>query len=121
MPAGRGIPDVSANASTLTGYLIWSDGVTMSMGGTSAAAPLWAALIACLNEALGRRIGYLTPLLYTQDAQRAGAVVSIVEGNNKSPAGKGYNARKGWDACTGLGSPRGDKLLKWLKRRHTSR
>jgi kumamolisin len=116
MPAGRGIPDVSANASSLTGYLIWSDGVTMSMGGTSAAAPLWAALIACLNEALGRRIGYLTPLLYTQGALRAGAVFSVVDGDNKSPEGKGYNARKAWDACTGLGSPRGGKLLKWLKR-----
>ncbi len=121
MPAGRGIPDVCANASSLTGYLIWADGTTMSMGGTSAAAPLWAALVACLNEALGRRVGYLTPLLYNRDAQRAGAVVSIVEGNNKSPGGKGFNARKEWDACTGLGSPRGAKLLKWLKRRHTSR
>jgi kumamolisin len=117
LPAGRGIPDVGANASSLTGYLIWSDGTTMSMGGTSAAAPFWAALIACLNEALGRRIGYLTPLLYTGKAQRAGAVVSIVGGNNKSTGGKGYNARKVWDACTGLGSPRGVKLLKWLKRR----
>jgi kumamolisin len=118
---GRGIPDVCANASSLTGYLIWADGTTMSMGGTSAAAPLWAALIACLNEALGRRIGYLTPLLYTRDALRAGALFSIVKGDNKSPGGKGYNARKGWDACTGLGSPRGGKLLKWLKLRHTSR
>jgi kumamolisin len=121
MPAGRGIPDVSANASTLTGYLIWSDGVTMSMGGTSAAAPLWAALIACLNEALGRRIGYLTPLLYSRGALDAEAVFSVVEGNNKSSEGKGYNARKEWDACTGLGSPRGGKLLKWLKRRHAKR
>ena len=54
---GRGTPDVSANASSLTGYLIWADETAMSMGGASAAAPLWAGLTACLSEALGVRLG----------------------------------------------------------------
>jgi kumamolisin len=114
--SGRGIPDVSANASSQTGYKIIADDTTMSIGGTSAAAPLWAALVACLNQKLRRRIGYLTPLLYTRDAQRAGAIRSIRKGNNKSTDGKGYVARKAWDPCTGLGSPRGSGLLKWLKK-----
>lgn len=112
---GRGIPDVAANASSQTGYLIWADGTSMSIGGTSAAAPLWAGLLACLNEALGRRIGYLTPLLYTGRASRQGALRDIDHGNNRLGGRQGYRARQGWDACTGLGTPHGIKLLRWLR------
>lgn len=111
---GRGIPDVAANASAATGYLIWSDETAMSLGGTSAATPLWAGLVACLNEALGRRTGYLTPLLYTRE--RNPGLKKISSGNNRLLGRQGYDARKTWDACTGLGSPRGVKLLEWLKR-----
>jgi kumamolisin len=92
-----------------------ADDTAMSMGGTSAAAPLWAGLIACLNGALGRRIGYLTPLLYTGNASRHAALRDIVRGNNQMSGGQGYRARPGWDACTGLGTPNGVKLLRWLK------
>ena len=113
---GRGIPDVAANASSATGYLIWADGAKMSLGGTSAATPLWAGLIACLNEALGRRVGYLTPLLYSRHAPRAGALLDIRTGNNQLLGRQGYRARRGWDPCTGLGSPHGTKLLAWLQR-----
>jgi kumamolisin len=111
---GRGIPDVAANASSLSGYLIIADGTRMSMGGTSAAAPLWAGLIACLNEALHRRVGYLTPLLYRA---RRGSLRDVVDGNNKLAGRQGYRARRGWDACTGLGTPHGVNLLRWLKGR----
>jgi kumamolisin len=111
---GRGIPDVSANASAATGYLIWADDTAMSLGGTSATAPLWAGLVACLNEALGRRIGYVTPLLYR--TKRNPGLRNIYQGNNRLDGRNGYDARKTWDACTGLGSPRGIKLLGWLKR-----
>ena len=115
---GRGIPDVAANASSLTGYLVWADDTAMSMGGTSAAAPLWAGLIACLNQSLDRRIGYLTPLLYTGGAQSQGALRDIVDGNNRNEMmsdPQGYQARNGWDACTGLGTPHGKALLEWLR------
>ncbi len=117
---GRGIPDVAANASSLTGYLVWADDTSMSMGGTSAAAPLWAGLIACLNESLRRRIGYLTPLLYVGGARESGALRDIVEGNNRNeqiPERQGYQAQDGWDACTGLGTPHGEALLRWLQSR----
>jgi kumamolisin len=113
---GRGSPDVAANASSLTGYLIVADETAMSMGGTSAAAPLWAGLIASLNEALGFRIGYLTPLLYVGNASREGGLRDIVRGNNQMAGRQGYKARQGWDACTGLGTPHGERLLRWLKK-----
>ena len=114
---GRGIPDVAANASSDTGYLIEADGTPMSLGGTSAVAPLWAALIARLNEAMGMRVGFLTPLLYTMNAAGAGAVSDITEGYNGSTRAAGFRARPGWDACTGLGSPNGEKLLQLLSAR----
>lgn len=114
---GRGIPDVSANASSDTGYLIEADGTRMALGGTSAVAPLWAALIARLNEALRIRIGLLTPLLYTMNAASAAAVCDIIEGFNGSTRAAGYRARPGWDACTGLGSPNGEQLLQLLSAR----
>jgi kumamolisin len=113
--AGRGLPDVAANASSVTGYLIESDGAKISMGGTSAAAPLWAALVARLNQALGRRIGYLTPLLYSKKAQAFGALRGITKGFNGATPAQAYQARPGWNACTGLGSPRGARLLAWLR------
>jgi kumamolisin len=87
----------------------------MSLGGTSAATPVWAGLIASLNEALGRRVGYLTPLLYGRRAHRAGALLDIRTGNNQLLGRQGYRARLGWDPCTGLGSPHGTKLLAWLQ------
>jgi kumamolisin len=111
---GRGIPDVAANASSATGYLIWSDKTAMSLGGTSAATPFWAGLVACLNQALGRRIGYLTPLLYTAKGHLA--LRNIRHGNNRLDGRHGYEARKGWDACTGFGTPHGVKFLDWLRR-----
>jgi kumamolisin len=77
------------------------DGTDTVIGGTSAAAPLWAALIARLQQAGGSR-KWLTPLLY---AAPAGTLHDITSGDNGS-----YRATTGWDACTGLGSPAGADL-----------
>jgi kumamolisin len=71
-------------------------------------APLVAALIARCNQGLGRRVGFLNPVMYTQAAVRA-SFRDITEGSNGS-----YAAGPGWDACTGWGSPRGELLLKSL-------
>ncbi len=114
---GRGIPDVAANASSATGYLIEADQTRMSLGGTSAAAPLWAALIARLNEAMGIRIGFLTPQLYTMDATSLGMLNDITQGFNGPSPSRAFHARPGWDPCTGLGSPDGEKLLHRLRAR----
>ncbi|MGQ0735880.1 MAG: S53 family peptidase [Acidobacteriota bacterium] len=102
--SGRGVPDVAAKADLKTGYGIVVDGTCFPMGGTSAAAPLWAALVARLNQKLGTPIGYLTPLLYTP--QFRGATRDITRGTNGV-----FRASRGWDACTGWGSPNGMALL----------
>ena len=106
---GRGVPDVSAVADPNTGVaVIHINGTHLDpVGGTSAAAPLWAALVARLNEALKSRCGFLNPVLYTKAAK--GVLRDITVGNNGD-----YEAGPGWDACTGLGSPDGQKLLKAL-------
>jgi kumamolisin len=101
---GRGVPDVAGNADPNTGYLV-GDGLTdHPFGGTSAVAPLWAALVAQLNQRLGSPAGYLNPLLYELDRTVF---------NDVSRGGNGaYRARRGaWDACTGHGTPRGRALL----------
>ena len=113
---GRGVPDVAGNADPATGYLIQVDGQKMVIGGTSAVAPLYAGLIALCNEQLGRRLGYLNPLLYALPAAAA-AFQDIRDGDNDISGRHGsYRAREGWDACTGLGSVNGLKLLEVLKK-----
>ena len=62
---GRGVPDVAANADPATGYPIRVDGDNAVVGGTSAVAPLWAGLIALLNQGLGKPVGFLNPTLYS--------------------------------------------------------
>ncbi|MGA8351201.1 MAG: hypothetical protein WB773_25640, partial [Isosphaeraceae bacterium] len=101
-PVGRGVPDVSGDADPNTGYNILVDGQAMPIGGTSAVAPLWAALVTLLNQKLGKPVGFLNPILYANP----GALNDITEGSNGD-----YNAGPGWDPCTGLGSPNGMKLL----------
>jgi kumamolisin len=71
-------------------------------------APLWAALIALLNQQLGKRIGFINPLLYALPEPGNG-FNDITEGNNGS-----YSAGPGWDPCTGLGSPNGAALATLL-------
>jgi kumamolisin len=106
---GRGVPDVCAVADPETGVVIMNvDGQNLEpIGGTSAAAPLWAALIARLNQGLGARCGFLNEVLYTKFA--TGVLHDITVGDNGD-----YSAGPGWDACTGLGSPDGRRLLQAL-------
>jgi len=107
---GRGVPDVAGDADPATGYRILVDGQQAVFGGTSAVAPLWAALIARLNQQLGTPVGHLNPLLY---GSLVGACRDITSGNNGA-----YQARAGWDACTGWGSPNGARLLTALSTAH---
>src|ERR1700761_1777638 len=100
---GRGVPDVCGDADPQTGYRIRVDGTDESIGGTSAVAPLWAGLIARLNQHLGAPVGFVQPRLYP--LLGTGAFHDISQGNNGS-----YRAGPGWDACTGLGSPDGTAL-----------
>ena len=101
---GRGVPDVAGDASPQTGYVVRVDGQSAVFGGTSAVAPLWAGLVARLNQQLGHPVGFVNALLYGKAKQ--GGVHDIVQGNNGA-----YQAAPGWDPCTGLGSPDGARLL----------
>ena len=120
---GRGVPDVAANADPAAGYRLRVGGRTTTGGGTSAAAPVWAGVIALLNEAVrhagtaagrdgGLRLGYLNRLLYRPEFREA--FHQVTEGDNRLP-GLGdtvvaFSAAAGWNPCTGLGSPRVDRL-----------
>ena len=97
----RGVPDVCGDADPQTGYDVRVDGSDTIIGGTSAVAPLWAGLIARINAAKASPVGFINPALYSHP----GALRDITQGNNGS-----FAAAPGWDACTGLGSPNGQKV-----------
>jgi kumamolisin len=99
---GRGVPDVSGDASPETGYQILVDGQSEVVGGTSAVAPLWAGLLALISQKRGSPVGFVNPALYQS---REANFYDITQGNNGA-----FSAQVGWDACTGLGSPNGDLL-----------
>ncbi|MFD1467787.1 protease pro-enzyme activation domain-containing protein [Hymenobacter caeli] len=102
---GRGLPDVAGNADPASGYEVRVDGQDLVIGGTSAVAPLWAGLVALLNQKLGKPVGFLQPLLYGSLAGKGG-FHDIATGTNGA-----FAARAGWDACTGWGTPNGTALL----------
>jgi kumamolisin len=99
--AKRGVPDVAGNADPETGYQVRVDGSNAVFGGTSAVAPLWAALIARLNQLSGKSAGLISPQIY----QTPKSFRDITTGNNGD-----FAAASGWDACSGLGSPNGAAL-----------
>jgi hypothetical protein len=105
----RGVPDV-AGMVAMTGLFTDSAG-PLSGYGTSAVAPLYAALVAVINGFLGRNVGFLNPTLYAYGPQICN---DIVVGNNDSgsvPDALFYTADIGWDSCTGWGSINGLRLL----------
>ncbi len=117
--AGRMVPDVSADADPQTGYAVFIVNVHLmgeddEYGGTSAATPLWAGLIAILVDSLGRRIGFFNPTLYTLGTQTASFASppfhDITSGTNLY-----YPATAGYDLATGWGSPDGVALAADLR------
>ena len=121
--SGRGVPDVTGVADPASGFNIYFGGQKVQgEGGTSAVAPLWAALIARINQKLGGRVGFINPQIYA--VANSEAFNDIVLGNNKCSYktfnGIGYTAGPGWDACSGLGSPNGAVLSNLLKTMPTS-
>jgi kumamolisin len=115
---GRCIPDLGANADwDVSPYLLVVDGGAQPNGGTSAASPLVASLVALLNAKLGKRLGYLTPRLYQAVAGGSGQTVGeagctdVTTGNNTTAHAGGYSAGKGYDAVSGWGTPNGLNML----------
>jgi subtilase family serine protease len=125
--ATRGVPDVAADASGHSGMaLAISDGggryAIGNSGGTSASAPLWAALIALADQYAGRPLGFVNPALYriARSAAYHRAFHDITTGNNTATwpptTITGYRAGPGWDPVTGLGSPDAQALIPLLAR-----
>jgi kumamolisin len=111
--SARGIPDVVASASPQLGVGIIVHGHIAEIGGTSASVPLWAGLIALINQAIGYNVGYLNPRLY-REMGPAGLFHTITSGDNGVGGVKGYAAGPNWTPVAGWGSPDGMKLLTWL-------
>merc|ERR1712224_221593 len=120
---GRGYPDVAANGHNFLVYQNSSGGWQVS-GGTSAATPTWAGIIARLNgislQKTRKPLGFLNPLLYTMSAKHPESFTDVTVGDNKctelhcSSCCKGFTATKGWDAVSGLGVPNYAEMAMYL-------
>jgi len=120
--SGRAFPDVSAIGHNL---LIVDRGSSMPVGGTSASAPIFGAIISLLNtlsmERSGKPLGFLNPLLYRMSAEQPNAFHDIVVGDNIcteqgcQPQCKGFKCTKGWDPVTGLGTPNTANMAAYIK------
>jgi subtilase family serine protease len=110
---GRLTPDVSFNSAIDGGFLAFIGflGRYGVFGGTSAASPAWAGIIALLNQAHGSPVGFVTTAIYQLAASSNynSAFHDITLGNNSDTAGQfnvdGFNAGTGYDLTTGWGSP----------------
>ncbi len=122
----RAVPDVSADADPETGYLIAWKGGWLQVGGTSAAAPLWAALLTLTNDkCTSSTLGFVNPTMYYVASSHVKAVVlnDIVQdsrytGNDSNDytgdGGGNYQVTDGYDMATGLGTPIGGALATQL-------
>ena len=112
----RGVPDVAADADPNTALAVYSQGWQL-IGGTSATAPLWAAIAAIANQMVGHPLGFLNTALYklASSATYTRDFHDITQGNNSVQVDgmtvPGYNAAPGWDPVTGLGSPEAENLI----------
>jgi tripeptidyl-peptidase-1 len=105
---GRGYPDVAAVGDNVA---IWTSGAPTLIGGTSAAAPLFGAMLTRINEELieaGKpTVGFVNPILYAHPE----VFNDITIGNNSGCGTPGFYAVKGWDPVTGMGTPNYPALL----------
>jgi len=111
----RGVPDIAGAADPRTGLVIYQGGSWIMVGGTSAAAPLWAGIVALANQVAGRPLGFINPALYKLAASSSYARdfrdVTAGDNTNSQTNVQGYPAVAGWDPVTGLGAPRADNLV----------
>jgi hypothetical protein len=121
----REVPDVSADADPTTGYIIYWNGQGgdptspqgwQAVGGTSAAAPLWAALLADADSSSachGSAVGFADPALYSAASSAYGNYFNdVTSGNNDFTGTNGglYPAGPGYDMASGLGTPKAGAL-----------
>jgi len=121
----RGVPDVAADADASTAMaLTFSGGILYPAQGTSAATPLWAAIIALADQDAGHHLGFINPALYAIARSPAyhHAFHDVTTGDNSvfwpTRAVTGYTAGPGWDPVTGWGSPNAHNLVPLLAHQH---
>jgi tripeptidyl-peptidase-1 len=118
----RAYPDVSAMGHN---FVVYVNGQSEAVGGTSAASPSFAGLVGLLNsESLaknGKPLGFLNPLLYTMAKAKPATFIDVTTGSNActedgcASSCEGFNAAKGWDPVTGLGVPQYSQMLAYIK------
>jgi len=117
--ASRTTPDVSYNAAINGGVLVVNsvligEPAFFIVGGTSAASPQWAAIIALANQSAGQSLGFVNPAIYklAQSANYATDFHDITVGNNvMAGTSAGFNAAAGWDDASGWGTPNVTNLV----------
>ncbi len=111
----RGLPDVAADADPATGMAIYINGIWDQSGGTSAAAPVWAGIVAIADQMAGHGLGNINPGLYklgeSASAQQDFRDVTSGDNSNASVPVQGYDAAPGWDPVTGWGAPLAEHLI----------
>lgn len=113
----RGLPDVAGDADPNTGMAFSFNGRWEQAGGTSAATPLWAAIIAIADQVAGHPLGFINPGLYKLGAGPTAAsdFRDITSGSNAVNNGNihlaGFAAQSGWDAVTGWGAPIANRFI----------
>lgn len=119
-PTGRAVPDVAFVGDPYTGFTFYyyEDGSNQNYqtnygGGTSASAPLWAGLIARINQLTGTSSGFINNKFYTNTVAFNDILPTAVA-NNNAYLGVGFSTTTGWDACTGWGSPKGRLVYELL-------
>jgi subtilase family serine protease len=101
----REVPDVSADADENTGYVVYYDRSWTAIGGTSAAAPLWASVAALADSSCGSPIGLANPALYAAESSAPSDFDDVTSGNNSYDGVTGFSAGGGYDEASGLGTP----------------
>jgi subtilase family serine protease len=121
----RGVPDISMSAAFSAGVVSYSSYLTATagwgpVGGTSEATPEFAGIVAIADQYAHRRLGLVNRYLYTLAARHAPGLVDVTQGNNSVafalPSGgtyaiKGYQAKRGYDLVTGLGTLHASSLI----------
>ena len=115
-PTGRAVPDVAFVGDPYTGFTFYyyKDGSNRNYrnnygGGTSASAPLWAGLIARINQLTGKSAGFVNSKFYN-NTSAFNDILPTAVANNNAYLGVGFSTTTGWDACTGWGSPKGQSV-----------
>lgn len=119
--ADRNVPDVALTADAV--FVVYENGSSNGVAGTSCAAPLWAGFCALANQsyqatmATTNGLGFLNPALYTVGLSSVftNSFHDITTGNNVGTHTAGlYNAVPGYDLATGFGTPSGTNLINAL-------